>query len=306
MRRCATSQIASPENQSYHPYVVLFDLHATRGRLTDAAQLAREWTDNSARSDLLVNTCYCLLIWAHSLLGDRDLADYWLERSNRDFPGSRWNGAFNVLSLRWQGHYGDALAAANEHFGWLFGSEDEFPVDVSVNLGVLEALAGDFSAAVETLVPLRDAGEISAARDRGDALQALAWAYMGTGMAERAAPLLAELEDEFEKLGQRGTLFFQIRDVQHGYALNAALLGDHDRALDRLEATIESGWRSYYPDHHDPRWGGLHDHPRFQALMEKVKADVDRQRAELESTDSHQAFVARLDASVSAAGDRTD
>jgi len=33
--------------------------------------------------------------------------------------------------------------------------------------------------------------------------------------------------------------------------------------------------------------------------MAEVKADVDRQRAELKAMESHQAFIARLDASMS-------
>ena len=40
--------------------------------------------------------------------------------------------------------------------------------------------------------------------------------------------------------------------------------------------------------------------------MARVKADVDRQRSEVESTESDRAFVARLDASMSAAGKSTE
>jgi len=298
--------IASPENQSYHPYVALFDLYTSRGRLVDAARVAREWTDDSARREALVNPCYCLLIWAHSLLGDRALEEYWLERSYRDFPGSRWTDIFNGLSLRWQGRYRDALDATNDLYRRLFGDEENFPTYQWLKLGVLEALSGDYSPAIEKLASRRDTPEMSPEGAFAvDELQALAWAYAKTGQDDRAELVLLELEDEFEKLRQEGTLFFQIREASHGYALNAALLGDDDRALDRLEAIIDSGWRGYYVDRADPRWGALRDHPRFQALMEKVKADVDRQRAELESSEPHEAFVARLDAIMSAAGEST-
>jgi hypothetical protein len=40
--------------------------------------------------------------------------------------------------------------------------------------------------------------------------------------------------------------------------------------------------------------------------MAKVKADVDRQRAELEAMEPEEAFVTRLDASISAAGESTN
>ena len=56
------------------------------------------------------------------------------------------------------------------------------------------------------------------------------------------------------------------------------------------------GWRDYYVQHHDPRWAPLIDNPRYQALMAEVKADVDRQRAEVERMDAEEDFVARLDA----------
>jgi hypothetical protein len=298
--------IASPENQSYHPYVALFDLYAARGRLIDAARVAREWTEDSARSDVLPEYCYCMMVWARFLLGDRVLADYWLERSYDDFPGSWWSDYFKVLSLRWQGRYGDALGAANDLYRRQYGTVEQFPNFASMTLGVLEALAGDFPSAIEKLARLRNAPEMGP-RDAGlDALQALAWAYLKTGQAERAGPIMAEIEDEFEKLKREGTLFFAFRETPYGYALNAALQGDNERALDRLEAIIDAGWRLYYLNQSDPRWGTLRDDPRFQVLMEKVKADVDRQRVELESAEPHEAFVARLDAIRAAAGERTD
>ena len=298
--------IASPENQSFHPYVALFDLYTARGKLIDAARVAREFTESSARSDVLAGYCYCMLIWAHSLLGDRALADYWLERSYADFPGSWWTDYFKVLSLRWQGRYGDALRAANELYHQQPGMEDELPDPASMTVGVIEVLAGNFSSAVERLAGLRDTPQMYPQGEGLDALQALAWAYLKTGQGERAGPLLAEIEDEFEKLERKGTLLFTMRETPHGYALNAALRGDDEQALDRLEAIIEAGWRAYYLHQADPRWGALRDDPRFQALMQRVKADVDRQRAELESTESHQTFVTRLGAAISAKGGRTD
>ena len=38
--------IESPENTSWHPYVALFRLYLSRGRLADAARMAREWTSS--------------------------------------------------------------------------------------------------------------------------------------------------------------------------------------------------------------------------------------------------------------------
>ena len=48
-----------------------------------------------------------------------------------------------------------------------------------------------------------------------------------------------------------------------------AILGEHDRALDRIEEELKkgspaltAGWLSL-----DPRFDGLRDHPRFQQLL---------------------------------------
>ncbi len=79
------------------------------------------------------------------------------------------------------------------------------------------------------------------------------------------------------------------------FARNALLLGDHELALDRLELAIEAGWRDYYIHVPDPRWAPLRDDPRYQSLMAKVKADVDRQGAEIARIDAEEDFPALLD-----------
>jgi hypothetical protein len=72
-------------------------------------------------------------------------------------------------------------------------------------------------------------------------------------------------------------------------------MGDQELALDRLEQAVRAGWREYYIRQHDPRWAALKDNPRYQALMAEVKADVDRQRAEVEHIDAQEDFPALLD-----------
>ena len=67
------------------------------------------------------------------------------------------------------------------------------------------------------------------------------------------------------------------------------------RFLDRLERALRAGWRQYYVMRHDPRWAALADNPRYRALMAEVKADVDRQRAEVERIDAEEDFPALLD-----------
>ncbi|PLX56085.1 MAG: hypothetical protein C0629_09230 [Chromatiales bacterium] len=79
-------------------------------------------------------------------------------------------------------------------------------------------------------------------------------------------------------------------------AQNALLLGDRKLALERFGAAVDAGWREYYFYTEDPRLDDLRDDPRFNALMAEVKADVDRQRAEVEERDAERDFIAELDA----------
>ena len=50
----------------------------------------------------------------------------------------------------------------------------------------------------------------------------------------------------------------------------------------------------------DPYWAALESDPRYRALMATVKADIDRQRAEVERIDATDGFKAKLDAALAA------
>jgi hypothetical protein len=50
----------------------------------------------------------------------------------------------------------------------------------------------------------------------------------------------------------------------------------------------------------DPYWASLESDPRYRALIATVKADVDRQRAEVERIDATDDFMARIDAALAA------
>lgn len=72
-------------------------------------------------------------------------------------------------------------------------------------------------------------------------------------------------------------------------------MGNHDLALARLEEAVAAGWREYYINEHDGRWAPLRDNPDYQAMMADVKADVDRQRVEVERDDARRNLPALLD-----------
>jgi len=63
-----------------------------------------------------------------------------------------------------------------------------------------------------------------------------------------------------------------------------AVLGENERALDELEISVRDGrlYRWWYLAEHDPLYGHLRRHPRFQALNEQAQEHLDRQRSLLE------------------------
>ena len=58
--------------------------------------------------------------------------------------------------------------------------------------------------------------------------------------------------------------------ILYNAACNLAQLGEHDRALDRLERSIEAGVAVGDWIKHDPDFENLRDHPRFQAIVKRI------------------------------------
>ncbi len=58
--------------------------------------------------------------------------------------------------------------------------------------------------------------------------------------------------------------------ILYNAACNLALLGEHERALDGLERSIEAGVSVGDWIKHDPDFTTVRDHPRFQAIVKRI------------------------------------
>ena len=225
----------------------------------------------------------------YALLGMWDDADYWLQKILRDHSDSPFR--LNVVSrsklLRWRGRFTDAVAALAE----VPARPPPFSSYIAAERGTCMALGGVFDGALRELQPI---AEDLVLQSEIDALHALAWGYLGLGSLENARDILLDLDERMTMeqaqglLGSSRSLFL--------FAQNALLLGEPDAALVRLERAVAAGWRDYYAHRLDPRWAEMRGDSRYQAIMEDVRTDVARQRAEVRRLDAENDFRAAVDA----------
>jgi TolB-like protein/Tfp pilus assembly protein PilF len=278
---------------------VLWDLYTYTGRLVEANKIAKQV--------LLAGGWQTYpLGWNYAALGELETAAGLMSAAARDNPDIMWvrTGWMQAQAPHWQGDYAGAAEAMRRAMASKGISLDQIDPTLRFFYGINLSLAGDFAGAIETL-----SEELPHTVDRSvmggyygvDAYQALAWAYIQSDLPEKSRPPLAIVEEWIAE--QSASVAMMKSENLHAAARNAVLMGNDDLALERLEQAVEAGWRQYYINMHDPRWSTLTDDPRYQALMAEVKADVDRQRAEVERIDAQEDFPALLD-QVRAARDR--
>ena len=276
-------------------FVALRDMYADQGRLVDMNIIEK-------RLALTGLHVYWGLAWNYSLLGLPEQASYWAERSRRDFSDVKWVTMYPSILLAIQGRYADALATFQRALAARGWSASDFGWFAEYFVGELQAQSGDFQEAAAMLEPVvAGFGAVDAEDENALAARlVLAWSYNALGRQEEAGAILERIERNLAELRASG----RGNSAQTIYltAEVAILRGDLDIALDRLEQAVEAGWREYYTRRHDPRWVILADDPRFRALMERVRVDVDRQRETVLRIDAEENFPARLDRARSRRG----
>jgi TolB-like protein/predicted Zn-dependent protease len=292
-------QLEQP-NPGYGPYSVLSGMYRAMGRLVDLHALGRQ---HAVR--LVLSHDYLAMTYA--LLGDLSAAQYWQERSPRDFPDYPYRRFSAAVLPAWQGDYDRAVRMFQEGLDASGIDVARHDTDVQGWFGALLARAGRHAEAIETLervvTPEGDSG-VGQWSAELEGRHALAWAYLNSGADAKADGLLSAIWRVCEQDRREGRN--RHSGDLHYCAENALLRGDRDTALELLEQAVSAGWREYYLRKHDPYWAALENDPRYRALMQKAKADVDRQAVEVARVDAADNLVARVDAAVAARADRKD
>jgi len=116
-----------------------------------------------------------------------------------------------------------------------------------------------------------------------DIRSGLAWALLEEGEEDRAQEILQEIREGMEnpRVGPGDEI-----GALHAAAVVEALSGNREGALARLQEAVDLGGGGGYRETTlDPRFDNISDDPRFEALLERMKADVDSMRVRMERGD---------------------
>lgn len=193
-----------------------------------------------------------------------------LEKPYSDLP-AYW------IELAWkQGRLEDARRQA---VAWVQAEPDGlFARDVSAAAAMMVRDVDTAEAEFESLY--RDVPEWGLAWMSIDIRAGLAWALLEQGENERAHELLQETLEWLEDA--RGGLVDQIAAL-YGSSMVYAMSGDREAALARLQEAVDKGaGGSYWDTALDPRFDNISSDSRFNALMDRMKAEADSMRARVE------------------------
>jgi TolB-like protein len=277
------------------PFYTLASLHGRLGHLVALNAAAKTLALRGPLDNPYMD--HYMLAVSYGLVGDWRTAEYWLDRQARDYPGSMLNSFLPPIVPGWQGRDIDALIALRKVIDKEAIGVDRLPDFIRRWYGALLSRTGDHAAAIEVLEPFIARGALSGMEldNKYDGPHALAWAYRGSGVDAKAEALLAA---QWSKCQNLLAAIRAMSDAVHYCAETALLRGDREQALTLFDRAVAAGWRDYYLRQHDVYWATLESDVRYRALMATVKADVDRQAAEIARIDASEDFVAKFDAAL--------
>lgn len=279
----------------------LLGMYDAWGRFTDAIALAKELALSGAPTGNIA--ALNNLAWAYGQLGMTEDADYWKERVLEQVQSNlqTLDLTYHLLKTR------DADSPLGRNLKQLVDQtefrEGEHNPWTLAQFGMINIQLGDFqkgSKQLEYGIRLYQgaasgegpAASVDASAILGSpadivfALHLLAFSYQQVGRDDDAVDILQQLTDEFE---------------MDDNALHHALMGNTERALEALRATVNNGPAKYYgPGKYyeiinEPAWAGVIELPEFQDLLAEVKEEVERQRMQVEAADAEHDFRAEYE-----------
>lgn len=230
------------------------------GRLVEALSYNIEAMNVAPSGRLDVQVASCL-----RLLGFSDIASNWLERAERLNPASVHAAPMLALDLIGRGERQRAGEVIDRALARGVAQNELY-----VYRAVLALLADDRGAAMRVLeqVPehLQWRGDVKTWRRVLEAVS-------GNGI-EAAIALARDYRQDVAE-GDDWP------DVHLHVALLETAAGRNQAALDALEEMARAGYRDTAWLEALPVLDALHGHPRFQAVVAGMRADVDRQRAQV-------------------------
>jgi tetratricopeptide (TPR) repeat protein len=211
------------------------------GRLVDLHALAR-------RTSLQLVSDHDYLAKSYALLGNWSAAQYWQERTPRDFPKYPYRWYVASVVPAWRGRTEEAVRRFQEAL-------DARGIDITQEgpgvqgwYGALLARAGRHAEAIAVLEPVVGPEGPRARPSHWmpelDGEHALAWAYLNSGAGAKAETLLSALWRLCQ--AERNAGVSHDSGHLHYCAETALLRGDRDAALELLEQDVTASWREYY------------------------------------------------------------
>jgi serine/threonine-protein kinase len=207
-------------------------------------------------------------------LGDPDRAEHWIERSLELGPEHYWpNQAMQLMGV-YQGEDDTAWDYGRKavELWWTDGKYDWPQLTLVRDHELRAGRYPEARALYESIHPELLNSEAPEVRkwNYQTAID-LALVLSKTGERESADLLLDLALQQVQALTRLGEGGYGIADVQIH-----ALRGEKQRALSALREAIDEGWRMtwWYYLQRDPNLESLHDEPKYQAMVEEIRADM--------------------------------
>lgn len=277
-------------------YPTLHVLYEDWGRYADAERVSVD----HVRRDVSNNDARILesLVFDYAHLGMTEEADYWKNIMLSHVTDDLDTLIFKYALMRTRG--GESELAnelrhlANEtdfNDGDMHPFKRAFFALINIQLGNHEEGIEQMESAIGF-----DVSALSRGLDTGDVIfiiHRVAFALQQVGKLGDALKLLQDLDNEIG-LSSRKSGFSNPTRLEH-IALHRVLMGDNAGALQTLQRAADLGWANYYDVINNPAWAEAIKAPEFQALLNEVKVEVDRQRAIVEAADTQHDFRAEVE-----------